>query len=81
MYEYMGSLQELVKAQHEELVERLEKASAECYKPALMVVVSVVTPVFVQGFFTFDKDEKIIESVLIEFDDDGKARPTDDWGL
>lgn len=81
MHEYMESLQKIVKAQHEELVKQLEEASAECYKPALMVVVSVVMPVFVQGFFTFDKDEKIIESVLIEFDDDGKARPTADWGL
>lgn len=81
MHEYMESLQKMVKAQHEELVKRMEEASAECYKPALMVVVSVVTPVFVQGFFTFDKDEKIIESVLIEFDDNGKARPTTDWGL
>ena len=74
-------LQALVKAQHDKLVESLEEASTECYKPALMVVVSVVTPVFVQGFFTFGEDEKIIESILIEFDDDGKARPTADWSL
>ena len=81
MHEYMESLQAMVKAQHEELVKRLGEASAECYKPALIVVVSVVMPILVQGFFTFDKDEKIIESVLIEFDDDGKTHPTADWGL
>lgn len=74
-------LQALVKAQHDKLVESLEEASTECYKPALMVVVSVVTPVFVQGFFTFGEDEKIIESILIEYDENGKMHPTNDWGL
>lgn len=74
-------LQALVKAQHDKLVESLEETSTECYKPALMVVVSVVTPIFVQGLFTFGEDEKIIESILIEYDDDGKMRPTNNWGL
>lgn len=74
-------LQALVKAQHDKLVETLEEASAECYKPALMVVVSVVTPIFVQGFFTFGEDGKIIESILIEYDEDGTMRPTNNWGL
>ena len=74
-------LQALVKAQHDKLVESLEEASTECYKPALMVVVSVVTPVFVQGFFTFGEDEKIIESILIEYDENGKMHPTNNWGL
>ena len=74
-------LQALVKAQHDKLVESLEKASTECYKPALMVVVSVVTPIFVQGLFTFGEDEKIIESILIEYDEDGKMHPVDNWGL
>ena len=80
MYEYMESLQELVKAQHEELVKQLEEASTTCYKPALMVVISVIAP-YVQGFFTFDKDGKIIESVLIEFDDEGNVHPIGNWGL
>lgn len=74
-------LQALVKAQHDRIVENLEEASAECYKPALMVVVSVVTPIFVQGFFTFGEDEKIIESILIEYDENGKMHLTNNWGL
>jgi hypothetical protein len=74
-------LQALVKAQHDKIVERLEEDSAECYQPALMVFVSIVTPVFVQGFFTFGEDEKIIESILIEYDEDGTMHPIDNWGL
>ena len=74
-------LQALVKTQHDKSVERFEEFSAECYQPALMVFVSIVTPVFVQGLFTFGEDEKIIESILIEYDEDGKMHPTANWGL
>ena len=80
MYEHIENLQEMVKAQHEELVKQLEEASTTCYKPALMVVVSVIAP-YVQGFFTFDENEKIIESVLIESGDDGNVRIIGNWGL
>ena len=74
-------LQALIKAQHDKFVESFGKVAVEFDEPALMVFVSTVTPVFVQGMFTFDEDGKIIESILIEFDDDGKAHPTDNWGL
>lgn len=74
-------LQALVKAQHDKIVERFEEFSAECYQPALMVFVSIVTPAFVQGLFTFGEDGKIIESILIEYDEDGTMRPTNNWGL
>lgn len=74
-------LQALVKAQHDKIVETLVENSADCYQPALMVFVSIVTPALVQGFFTFGEDEKIIESVLIEYDENGKMHYTDNWGL
>jgi hypothetical protein len=81
MDKHFEILQALVKAQHDKIVERLEEDSADCYQPALMVFVSIVTPVFVQGFFTFGEDEKIIESIPIGYDEDGTMHPIDNWGL